>query len=97
MFAIEREESEVKLKVLANRFRGIDGYMDTLQYNASTGRLDVIESVIGEYFVKAVIVERAENLEIVRFLVEKKSLGKAASQEKIIWWAQEIIVSLNGI
>jgi hypothetical protein len=48
VFAIEREESEVNLKVLANRFKGIDGYMDTLQYNASTGRLEVIESVIGE-------------------------------------------------
>lgn len=48
VFAIEREETQVKVKVLANRFKGVDGYMDTLQYNAGTGRLEVVESVIGE-------------------------------------------------
>lgn len=48
VIALEREESNVKVKVLANRFKGIDGYMDTLQYNAGTGRLEIVESVIGE-------------------------------------------------
>jgi twinkle protein len=51
LIGLERQtQSTVALKVLENRTKGslACGYMDVLQYNASTGRLEVVESVIGE-------------------------------------------------
>jgi twinkle protein len=48
VFAIERENTEVNIKILANRFKGIDGYVDTLRYNPGTGRLDLVKDVLTE-------------------------------------------------
>lgn len=40
MIGLEKDGNDtVKTKVLANRFKGIEGYADTLHYNRSTGRL----------------------------------------------------------
>jgi hypothetical protein len=37
----ESEKNTVKLKILANRDVGFEGYADTLKYNEDTGRLEL--------------------------------------------------------
>jgi len=40
MIGLEKDGNDtVKVKILANRFKGIEGYADTLHYNRDTGRL----------------------------------------------------------